>query len=124
MDPLSARVSGRPIAQFWMRVDDLDCGQCAVDRGDDVGDGDVGATKGVAKDEGRLELDERFDETLSRECAALVGEGAGEQVSVVGLVESEGVLHDLRDVVQLVADNPVTIVAVSRRRRRVVEPAR
>ena len=112
MDPLSAIVSGRSIAQFWTRVDDLDCGQCAVDRGDDVGDGDVGSAQASPQYECRLELDERFDETLSRECGALVGEGAGEQEAVVGLVESEGVLHDLRDVVQLVADNPVTIVAV------------
>ena len=34
---------------------------------------------------------------------------AGQQVSVVGLVEPEGVLHDLGDVAELVADEAVTL---------------
>ena len=46
---------------------------------------------------------------LARQGGGFVGEVAGQQVSVVGLVEPEGVLHDLGDVAELVADEAVTL---------------
>ena len=46
---------------------------------------------------------------LQLQRGAFVGEGAGEQVPVVRLVEAEGVLHDLGDVPELVAHQAVAV---------------
>src|SRR6185436_20970136 len=85
-------------------IDYLDGGQRVVDGADDVGDGDVRTAECAPQHECGLELHERLDELLPRQGGALVDEEAGQQVPVVGLVETERVLHDLGDVAELVAD--------------------
>ena len=67
VEPLSARVSGRLIAQFWTRESITSIAGTAYSiASDDVGDGGVGPAEVLAEDEGRLEFDERFDEPLPR----------------------------------------------------------
>ena len=49
----------------------------------------------------------RLDVLFPGDSGAFLDEGAREQEAVVGMVESEGVLHDFGDVAEFVADDAV-----------------